>query len=92
MGTITSFPNGISSEGFRFRAGTYVNSGTTAGTVDTGLGTCNYVVASLAAAGTGQAMVAATPSGANAVFAVYAASGSAATVGGGTIHWIAAGS
>lgn len=88
MGTVTAFPNGISSEGLRYKAGTL--AGTVGGTIDTGLGTCLYVVAGVQQAGTGSAYAGARASGGSAIITVHAASGSAATVAG-TVNWIAAG-
>ena len=90
MADITNFPNGISSEGLRYRAGTLAT--TTGGTVDTGLTSVSYVVASLATAGTGSAYAAARPStGGSAIITCHIPAGGAATVAG-TVHWAAFGS
>ena len=94
MADITSFPNGVSSEGFRFRAGTLVTVAPfSAGTVDTGLTTVTFAVGNLGGAGTGASHCSAgtaTATAGEVIFNVYGtASAAASTVG--TIHWIAVG-
>lgn len=93
MSNVTNFPNGIATEGFRFRAGTVVTVAPfSAGTVDTGLDTVLFAVANLSVAGTGASHVttASLPGGGTVVFNVYGTVAAAATVAG-TVHYIAVG-
>ena len=94
MADVTSFPNGISSEGFRFRAGTLVTVAPfSAGTVDTGLTTVTFAVGNPGGAGTGASHCSAgtATSDGSVIFNVYGTASAAATTVG-TIHWIAVGS
>lgn len=95
MSDITNFPNGISTEGFRFRAGTVVTTAPfSTGTVDTGLGTVLYAIGNLMVAGTGASHVttgSVVPNSGTVIFNVYGTVSAPATVAG-TIHYIAVGS
>lgn len=94
MPDITSFPNGINAEGFRFRAGTLVTVAPfSVGTVDTGLGTVSFAVGNLGGAGTGASHCSAgtATTGGIVIFNVFGTAAAAATTVG-TIHWIAVGS
>lgn len=94
MADITSFPNGISSEGFRFRAGTLITVAPfSVGTVSTGLDTVTFAVGNLGGAGTGASHCSAgtaTSTAGQVIFNVFGTAAAAATTVG-TIHWIAVG-